>query len=66
MIDQSGRGERARRLVRRLITGHDGGAGMVEYALLVLLVAIALIAAVSTLGGAVAASFIDSASRFPK
>jgi Flp pilus assembly pilin Flp len=56
---------RAHASLRRLIPSDDRGAGMVEYALLVLLVAIALVVTVGALGAGIAASLTDSASRFP-
>lgn len=42
----------------------DRGAGMVEYALLVLLVGIALIGAVALFTAGLSASFNDSAAQF--
>lgn len=42
----------------------DEGAGMVEYALLVLLIAVALIGAVTLLTTGLSNSFINSASVF--
>jgi Flp pilus assembly pilin Flp len=56
---------RTRSAARRLGFGEDQGAGLVEYALLVLLVAIALVVAVGALGTAIASSLSDAASRFP-
>ncbi len=64
-IDPPSRMVRTRSAARRLASREDQGAGMVEYALLVLLVAIALVVAVGALGTEISGSLSDAASRFP-
>lgn len=47
----------------RAVIRREAGATMVEYALMVALIALVAVAAVTVFGGAVADSFEDSASR---